>query len=177
MRPIVLSMCLMAAACSSQGPESPLSPTSAPAVIRTPSAATAAPELPFSGTISGTTRARFPAPGTLEITLEGAGTASHLGHFEMTGVDTGRFPDPVATGTWMLTAANQDQLFAKTESRGEPIDERTDRVTTTATISGGTGRFAGATGSFTVIFIGIRDESTASGSFSGSFEGHLDLKR
>jgi hypothetical protein len=95
----------------------------------------------------------------------------------MTGVDTGTFPEPVATGAWVLTAANGDQLFASTESRGEATEDGTDRVTVTATISGGTGGFAGATGSFTVVMIGTHDVSTGTGSVSGSFEGRLDLNR
>ena len=177
MRPMVLSMCLMAAACSGQSVPSAMTPTSPSALTGPPWLATAGTDLPFSGSVSGTTAARFPAPGTLEITLEGGGTASHLGRFLVTGVDTGTFPEPVATGNWVLTAANRDRLFATTESRGEPVDQRTDRVTTTAMISGGTGRFADATGSFTVTFISLRDEGTPTGRFSGSFEGRLDLNR
>jgi hypothetical protein len=136
--------------------------------------ATGGTGLPFSGTISGTSRAAFPAPGTLEITLIGRGTATHLGQYESTAVDTGTFPNPVATGTLVLTAANGDQLFATTESKGEPVGDQT-RVTTLATITGGTGRFDGATGVFTVVFIETHDVTTAQGTFSGSFECHLNL--
>jgi hypothetical protein len=134
-------------------------------------------ELPLSGTLSAATKAAFPSPGTLQISLDGDGIASHLGRFKITGVDTGTFPEPVAIGAWVFTAADKDQLFASTESRGEPAGDGTDHVTVKATISGGTGHFAGATGSFTAILIGTHDVSTGSGTVSGSFDGQLNLNR
>ena len=78
---------------------------------------------------------------------------------------------------WVFTSANNDQLFATLEARGEPTGATTDRVTVVAKISGGTGRFAGATGSFTAVFDATRDESMKKGTFAGTFEGHLDLNR
>ena len=177
MRPIVLTMCLLAAACGRQDLESPLSPASMPAGAEAQSQAKGGTDPPFSGTVSGTTRAAFPAPGTLEITLNGGGHATHIGQYEMTAVNTGTFPEPVATGPWVFTAADGSQLFAEIEARGEPIGEWTDRVTSVGKITGGTGRFASATGHFTAIFIAPRDESTGTGTFSGSFEGRLNLNQ
>ena len=177
MRPFVLILCLTAAACGNQGPDSPLSPAPVPGVAATQTAAKAGAGLPFSGAFSAETEATFPEPGVLAIHFDGDGLATHLGRFEMTGVDAGRFPEPVASGNWVFTAANGDQLFASTESRGEPGPAGTDRVTVSATISGGTGRFAGAGGSFSALLTGTHDESTAKGSISGTFEGRLDLNR
>jgi hypothetical protein len=42
---------------------------------------------------------------------------------------------------------------------------------------GESGRFAAATGTFTLRFIDSHDEATATGKFSGSFEGRIDLNR
>jgi len=177
MRPFVLIVCLTAAACGNQGPESPLSPAAVPAVAATQTAVKDGAGLPFSGAFSADTRAEFPEPGVLVIHFDGDGLATHLGRFELTGVDAGRFPEPVARGNWVFTAANGDQLFAATESRAEPAPPGTDRVTVSGTISGGTGRFAAAGGSFSALLAGTHDESTATGSISGSFEGRLDLNR
>ena len=176
MRPIVLSICLLATACGSQGPKSPASPTAVPPGLET-SQGQGGNNLPFSGTVAGTADAAFPAPGTLEITLDGAGHATLIGKHEMHSVSTGTFPEPVATGQWVFTAADGSQLFAEIEARGEPIGEFTDRVTNLGKITGGTGRFASATGQFTAVLIATRDESTRTGTFSGSFEGRLNLNR
>jgi hypothetical protein len=67
--------------------------------------------------------------------------------------------------------------FSRRQSRGEPGGDGTDHVTVKATISGGTGHFAGATGSFMTTLIGTHDVSTGSGTLSGSFEGELHLHR
>jgi len=53
----------------------------------------------------------------------------------------------------------------------------TARVATVAAIVGGSGRFAVATGTFTLRFIDSHDEAAATGKFSGSFEGRIDLNR
>ena len=177
MRPIVLSMCLLAAACGSQDLKSPLSPASMRAGAEAQSQAKGGTDLPFSGTVSGTTRAAFPAPGTLEITLNGGGHATHIGQFEMTAVATGTFPNRSRPGRGCSPPLMAIELTAEIEARGEPIGELTDRVTSVGKITGGTGRFASATGHFTAIFIAPRDESTGTGTFSGSFEGRLNLNQ
>jgi hypothetical protein len=74
MRVVALSMCLLAAACGSQEPGSPISPTSATPTGASQTAATkAAASLPFKGDISGTTMGVFTPPATLEIHLSGEG--------------------------------------------------------------------------------------------------------
>ena len=105
----------------------------------------------------------------------GAGDADR--QVQMHSVSTGTFPEPVATGPWVFTAADGSQLFAEIAATGEPIGEFTDRVTNLGKITGGTGRFGSATGQFTAVLIATRDESTRTGTFSGSFEGRLNLNR
>jgi hypothetical protein len=173
MRLIVLSVCLLAAACHSPEPGSPISPTSASAEATTQTGAMNATSLPFRGDISGTMKGVFTPPATLEIHLSGEGKATHLGRFTSEEHTVGTFPNPVATGTWAFTAANGDQLFATTESTGTPVGPGIDDVKTVATITGGTGRFADATGTFTAVIRASHDASSGEGEFSGSFSGHL----
>ena len=171
MRLVALSMCLLAAACSQQ-PGSPISPSMSP-VASTQTAAMHGTSLPFQGDISGTTRGVFTPPATLEIILSGEGNATHLGRFTSEEHAIGTFPDPVATGTWVFTAANGDRLFATTESTGTPVGPGIDDVKTVATITGGTGRFADASGAFTALVRSSHEGDT--GEFSGSFSGHVSL--
>ena len=174
MRLVALSMCLLAAACS-QEPGSPISPTSASPATATQTGAIHATSLPFRGDISGTTKGVFTPPATLEIILSGEGNATHLGRFTSEEHAVGTFPNPVATGTWVFTAANGDRLFATTESTGTPVGPGIDDVKTVATITGGTGRFADAAGTFTALVRASHDASSGEGEFSGSFSGHLSL--
>jgi hypothetical protein len=182
MRPILIGLCLLAAACSSQRLDSPTSPTStgvgSPAstglgLAQTPAQSGA--ELPFKGTIAGTTSAVV-TPPTIEIDSVGGGVATHLGRFTARSANFGLLGVLASTGTWDFTAANGDELFTTISSTVEPLGPASGVVTSIATIVRGTGRFARATGTFTVRFTEVHDEVTATGEFSGSFEGHINLK-
>ena len=84
-------------------------------------------------------------------TYESSGHLSHLGAVTGTGVQTIIFTGPNTlrfTGTGTTVGANGDQLFATISGTG--VVSSTAAVTTLNTITGGTGRFAGATGTFTV---------------------------
>ena len=75
------------------------------------------------------------------------GEATHIGHYTLTGdfaVDV-RFG--TATGVFTLTAANGDMLFLDMEGHAVPTD--LTKTVANFTVTGGTGRFEGATGSFT----------------------------
>jgi hypothetical protein len=171
MRLIVLGVCLFAAACSGHDLNSPTSPTNA---SRGPAqtAAQSGAALPFNG--SFTTFIDVPPPsahGTAE------GTATHLGRF------TGDFaaevtPENTSTGTFTLTAANGDQLsgtFVGIE--GVFIPPNTARITEVATIENGTGRFAGATGTFTMVRFDYIDFATGQATGTGTLEGQINLNK
>jgi hypothetical protein len=84
-------------------------------------------------------------------TYESSGHLSHLGAVTGTGVQTIVFTGPNTlrfTGTGITVAANGDELFATISGTGAVSSSAA--VTTQNTITGGTGRFAGATGAFTV---------------------------
>jgi hypothetical protein len=188
MRQVIFGVCLLTAACSGSIPDSPAAPTSltgasdaiAPA---SQTSAVRGTELPFQGTFTGTSSSCFldgtcPS-GTLIITGHKTGEATELGRFTAITVAQGAFPptgDP-PTGTWDLTAANGDRLFATAVSRPDQfIPPNIQPVTVTATITGGTGRFAAATGAFTVHMVSTLNLDHTS-SESGWFEGHINLNR
>jgi hypothetical protein len=183
-RPIVLAICVCAAGCSDQVLDSPTSPTNAtfaPAQTQ----ARSATELPFSGSFTGSSFSCFRdgtcPPGTLIITQHVTGEATHLGKFTAVAVSTGEFPPtgpPTATGTWDFISANGDRLSA-TSIGGEDqfIPPNISHVSATATIVGGTGRFANATGTFTLRLVSTIDFASVTASATGSFEGHVNLNR
>jgi hypothetical protein len=188
MRRVIFGVCVLTAACSGNILDSPVAPTSAtgPRDATVPASRTSAlnaTELPFHGTFTGTSVSCFfdgtCPPGTLIITGRKSGEATQLGRFTAITVASGTFPptgDP-ATGTWDFTAANGDRLSATAlVTPGQFIPPNVQHVTVAATISGGTGRFAAATGAFTVRVVSTLNLDHTS-SESGSFEGQINLDR
>jgi len=80
----------------------------------------------------------------------GEGEATHLGRFTWASVefvDFREFPPKVSvTGTFTMTAADGDQLFGKYTTVGMANDEGNLDILGCFCFTGGTGRFAGATG-------------------------------
>ena len=104
--------------------------------------------------------------------LEGGGNATHLGLFTITLGFCGRPDGTLDTGTGTFVAANGDLLyitFHGVSDGGHPILHFTSYVTFT----GGTGRFAGATGTATVQ--GIFDANTGAG--PADWDGMITLVR
>ena len=77
------------------------------------------------------------------------GNATHLGRFTAASEDSVNIATTQSTGTLNLTAADGDRIFRRPPGDRVPTPN-VSFVTQTATIVGGTGRFAGATGSFTL---------------------------
>jgi hypothetical protein len=126
--------------------------------------------VPLKGTLSG--QAQFlPADDCLTglaTTVEGArGVASHLGRTMMSGRHCTPTGDDFGPGEMTLTAANGDALYM-TYTGSAPFPAPGTEVivgTTTATITGGTGRFEDATGTVEMVieiqFEGFEDPSWA----------------
>ena len=75
------------------------------------------------------------------------GEATHLGHFTVTGEYLVDVTDGTATGTFTITVANGDKLFIS--SIGHALQPPSLKETVEeVTVTGGTGRFKGATGSW-----------------------------
>ena len=188
MRLMIVCVCLFAAACSGhQALNSPTLPTGTTAVapVQAPALRSAASvqaqsiaSLPFRGSFTGKTTGTLNCPPTCPptiVTIRGtlAGTATHLGRFTATSVDVVDIAAATGTGTFNLTAANGDQLFSTTTGgqEGPPNGP----IVLTATIVGGTGRFDHASGTFTLRLTQIVDFASATGTETGTFEGHIRL--
>ncbi len=91
------------------------------------------------------------------------GTVTHLG---LSTLHTRHLPNletgALDQGTFRIVAANGDEIVGTYEGSATYDAERVDLVRGEAAlvISGGTGRFAGATGSFTVAFLEVLDDPT-----------------
>jgi hypothetical protein len=188
MRRVIFGVCVLTAACSGNIPDSPVAPTSATGgrdatVTASRTLALRGTELPFQGTFTGTSVSCFfdatCPPGTVIITGRKTGEATELGRLTAITVAQGAFPPTGAppTGTWDFTAANGDRLSATAVVTPDQfIPPNVQHVTVAGTISGGTGRFAAATGAFTARVVSTLNFDHTS-SESGSFEGHINLNR
>jgi hypothetical protein len=111
----------------------------------------------------------FIPPATLVVALTGDGVASHLGRFTATLHGVVNLATGAGEGTFVLTAANGDQISGEFVGQATPtanpdlasIEER-------ATITGGTGRFAGASGEFTIERTLNRPAGTSLGTLDGT---------
>lgn len=104
---------------------------------------------PVSGKSSSTTTIDL-ATGT--GTSDGAGQVSHLGRFTFTNDQTSFTligPNFSWTQTATFVAANGDKLFATATGTGTLLTTTTSQSTLVSTITGGTGRFAAASGTLT----------------------------
>ena len=104
---------------------------------------------PVNGTRTATTTLN-PISGAASTTS--SGRLAHLGRY--TGQATVQFFPTSATtfgfaGTATFTAANGDKLFGTFSGSGAATSATTSTSTNTFTITGGTGRFNGASGSLT----------------------------
>jgi len=117
-----------------------------------PGGALASQEVPFKGWDAG----HFEIPGAcatgLQVVIGGSGAATHLGRYSYSAIEcfdpgTGGF-----AGAPMLIAASGDRItgtyVGTVAPTGDPDVIRYDEV---VTITGGTGRFAGATGELQVV--------------------------
>ena len=189
MRPIILSLCVFATGCSGQSLHSPTSPTSATTALlgsERPdgSAQTQAQNgssLPFEGSFTGQTSGTVNCPPTCPpttLTVRGTeeGTATHLGRFTAAVEEVVDTATATGSGTIEFTAANGDRLLATTVGGEDGFTPpNISHIKETATITGGTGRFAGASGTFTIRFTQIIDFANGTATVSGSFEGHINL--
>lgn len=150
---------------------SPTSPSSASLSIASPEAiATGAgvashnQETPFKGSLAGTATITPGTPPFLSVSIEGTGNATHLGRFTVEIPHVVNATNRTSTGTYEFTAANGDTLTAGFTGQATLTAPGVLSIVEIATITGGTGRFADATGSFTVerLFNQVTGETTGS---------------
>lgn len=110
---------------------------------------------------------------TLIVSGNGWGQATHLGRYAVTYEAEVNLDNFFGVGSAELVAANGDSLFTDLEGQGTvPTENGISLIVETHTITGGTGRFSGATGRFTL----RRVINVLTGDTQGSFEGNI-LKR
>ena len=132
---------------------------------------TAGDQVPFKGSIQGheiDTPQGGPPPTTLIVDGSARGIATHVGQFSFAYQLTVNLANGTATGSARLIAANGDSVDTTIAGSSElTATPGVASITEINTITGGTGRFAGAQGSFTV----ERLVNLVTGFTSGSFHG------
>jgi hypothetical protein len=134
--------------------------------------------VPFKGALQGNDTdgvLNFPI---LPVTTTGTGTGTLLGEFSFTQQTAVNVVAGTATGSVHFVAANGDSIDTTFTAQGGPTDapplcpglgEVILRITEIHTVVGGTGRFAGAQGSYKV----ERQASPVTFKTCGSFQGTI----
>jgi hypothetical protein len=175
LRPLGLAIALLAlAACGPDAARTPVEP-SAPTLAKGDHGDAASKAKHVHGTILEATEAGPIQAGPPPISvrhLEGEGTASHLGRFTVVADFTLNLATATGSGSVTYTAANGDVLTGTVTGQAV-VGGGIAVVTETVTITGGTGRFAGATGTLTV----TRRVVMATGVSSGTIDGTITLPK
>jgi len=132
-------------------------------------ASAVAAETPFKGTVNADETV-VPSPPTASLTRDGTGTATYLGRYTEHIVMTINLPTLSSTGTATFTAANGDTLTATVLGQATRTGPTTLSIVEDYTITGGTGRFADATGNFRLRSTVEQTTGVSSGTFSGSID-------
>jgi hypothetical protein len=124
-------------------------------------------QLPFHGSLEAAETDTFSFP-FVTVSLTGTGQATDLGRFTATFDLQVDVRTSTSLGTFTLIAANGDRVFGTLSGRSTDAGGIASIVETAIT-TGGTGRFADVTGSFTI----GRVLDLATGISSGSFDGSI----
>ena len=127
-------------------------------------------QVPFKGSYEGDVTVTPLAPPFLSALVDATGNATQLGQFTLAIPHIVNVANGTAVGTYEFTAANGDALFADFTGKSTPTETPgVLYIVEIATITGGTGRFAGASGGFTC----ERYFDTTTDETFGSFEGTI----
>jgi hypothetical protein len=139
--------------------------------------ALAAPTVPFKGSVQAQEQYNFDLeanPPLMFVDTSGSGNSTHLGRFTVAWQHTVNLVTLEGVGESQFVAANGDCLFTESAADATPVQAPDIfQIVEEHVITGGTGRFAGATGSFRL----TRLVNTTTGATSGSFNGSLTLAR
>jgi hypothetical protein len=125
--------------------------------------------VPFSGSLQAHEAIVFQGPGTFVTDGSGEGIATHLGRFTLTWEFTVNLSDGTGSGPVRYIAANGDQMFMSAVGQSEPTaTPGVFRIVEIQIVTGGTGRFSGAKGSFSVERLVDLTTGLTSGSFHGT---------
>ena len=168
---VAVVICALCAACSQS--VSPTSPTSAPGSSLNGSSTQVVADVPvpLKGQFDGTATVTPLDPPFGRVNVSATGQATHLGRFTIEIPHVVNFATMSATGTMTLTAANGDTLTASFTGHSQ-ISGSLVTIVETATVTGGTGRFADASGSFTVNRLFDRATGLTQGTLEGTISTH-----
>src|SRR6478735_9323640 len=125
-------------------------------------------QTPIKGSIQGVEIADVQFP-KIFVAGSGSGRANHLGRFTMTYELEVDLLEGETSGSSVFTAANGDSLTTDITGRGTPTENPdVHSIVEVHTITGGTGRFADATGSFIRKYLLNLVTGVTSGSFDGT---------
>jgi hypothetical protein len=135
-------------------------------------AAAAQKQVPLKGSLQGheiDTPQGGPPPTTLSVDGSTTGIATLVGQFSFSYQLTVTLATGTSTGSAQLVAANGDSIFTTVAGSSEPTATTgVLSITEINTITGGTGRFSAAQGSFTVERLVNQGTGFTSGSLHGT---------
>ena len=126
-----------------------------------------AAETPFKGTLNAVETSHLVFP-IASVDRQGTGTATHLGRYTEHATLQVNVLTGSSTGTSTFTAANGDTLTASITGQSTRTSPGVLSIVEVYTITGGTGRFAGATGTITLESTLNLATEDSSGTFSGT---------
>ena len=129
--------------------------------------------VPFRGEMSGTATITPISPPIVSVLLETSGHANQLGSFTLVAPHTVNQATLTASGTYTFTAADGSTLTATLSGTARVVAPGELSIAEEGVITGGTGRFEGATGTFST----QRTFFPGTGQTHGSFEGWIATPR
>jgi len=126
-------------------------------------------QVPFYGRLVGVDTTTAFNPPLVSVQVKATGNATQLGTFTFTELAMVNINTRMGNGTFLFTAANGDTVFGTASGLATLTAPNVLTIVENAIVMGGTGRFAGATGGFTV----TRYKNTVTGVTAGSFTGSL----
>jgi hypothetical protein len=129
-----------------------------------------AAETPFKGKITAVETSQLVFFPIVSVNREGTGTATYLGKYTEHATFQVNVLTMSSTGAATFTAANGDTLSASIVGQATRIGPTTLSIVEVYTITGGTGRLAGATGTFTLENTLEQTTGVSSGTFSGAID-------
>jgi hypothetical protein len=126
-------------------------------------------QAPFFGRFAGVDIGTPLVPPILSVQVTATGNATQLGNFKLTELHTVNTATGMGSGTFLFTAANGDTVFGTISGKATFTPPNILAIAETAIITGGTGRYAGATGSFTV----ARLKNTVTNATTATFKGTI----
>jgi hypothetical protein len=128
-----------------------------------------AAQTPFKGAVKAVETSQVVFP-TAFLDGTGTGTATYLGRYTERVILKINIPTMSSTGTATFTAANGDTLSASVVGQATRTGPTVLSIVEVYTITGGTGRFADATGTFTLASTLEQTTGVSTGTFSGAID-------